>query len=84
MLPIELPILFLTEEAIQMEQLEIQYEDDYYEEKVTFYAISSIRPSNEYDNYSTVVSDGIEYICPIAYEALQNRLAQPIFVINFQ
>jgi len=84
MLPIELPILFLTEEAIQMEQLEIQYEDDYYEEKVTFYTISSIRPSERYDGYSTVVSDGIEYICPIAYNALKDRLAQPIFMINFQ
>jgi len=67
-----------------MEQLDIQHTDDFYEDKVTFYQISSIRSNDDYEGWSTIVSDGIEYICPIAYNALKDKLAQPIFMINFQ
>lgn len=73
---IELPVLFNTNESVQLEELQVGSYIEYAEERVmTFLDISAFAPYKE-NNYdlSVVQSNGIEYICMLPYQKVKKMI----------
>jgi len=76
MKPIELNILYNSEDQDNLQDLEIQTEiKDCIIDKMTFYSINSIAPYHEDDvDYTSINSGGIEYICIENYYKVQELI----------
>lgn len=85
MKPIELNILFHSEETAKASDLDIETPlNQYIIKRMTFYDISAISPCTEdKGKYSFIYSGSDEFICTDSYEALKEKLDKHITYGNF-
>lgn len=80
MKPLELNILFFSDENSKLNEILGKEENDYLDyvvDKMTFYNINAVSPNlddSENPNYSTIYADGDEFICTDSYEVVKLKI----------
>lgn len=82
MKPLELNILFFSDENTKLNEILGKEDDDnidFVVDKMTFYHINAVSPNmedDEHNNYSTIYADGDEFICTDSYEVVKSKIAK--------
>ncbi len=81
--PIELPCLFVPEEQMALFEMDLPYESE--PRPVTFVVINAFTPyvDPKGNNYTEIVTGGVEYICTHNYEHVK-KLLERKNMVNYE